>query len=142
MSSNNKQQKRAKRAAAKAKQNRVARNRSTLTLPSIDEFFMSTTERGLNDELFEEMADAEETSLSYMMEVFLDDELLSMVAQNYSARDMQHYVDGVLSTYRMVSAGATPDEAIAWARGEEVLEAYLTAVQIKMAVAGMDDTEE
>lgn len=142
MSSNNKQQKRAKRAAAKAKQNRVNRSRPPMVLPPIGDFYMHAMEQGLNDELFERMLDAEDISLRYMLEVFLDDRLLLMVVQNYDPQDLEDYVYAVLTSYRIWSTDATPEEAFAWAKSEEVLEAYMKAVQIKMITAGMDDEDD
>ncbi len=65
-----------------------------------------------------------------------------MVAQNYDTQDLEAYVYAVLTSYRVWSTGATPEEAFAWAKSEEVLEAYITAAQITMVTAGMDDENQ
>lgn len=141
MASNAKQQKRAKRAASKAKQKRVTRNNVSKSrdtaLPSIDEFFATAMDAGLYEELFEKMEQAQETSLTEMCRVFLEDSLLAAVVSSYDEDAAADYIYGVLCAYRGWLDEADEDTAIAWIQSPEFIEAYQQASkQIEAEVAG------
>lgn len=139
MASSSKQQKRAKRAATKARENRVARNnvsKKEETPPSIDEFFDTSLDAGLYEELFAEMEEAEETSLTELCRVFLEDSLLAAVVSTYDEDDAADYIFGVLCEYRYWQGSPDEDEAIAWIQSPEFLEAYQEASKIIEAGIG------
>lgn len=141
MASNAKQQKRAKRAASKAKQKRVTRNNvpknKETVPPSVDEFFATAMGAGLYDELFEGMKEAQATSLAEMCSVFLADSLLSLVVTTYGEDAAADYIYGVLCAYRDWLDEADQETATAWIQSPEFVEAYEQAAkQIEAEVAG------
>ncbi|WP_110972338.1 hypothetical protein [Pseudomonas huaxiensis] len=141
MASNAKQQKRAKRAASKAKEKRVTRNNISKNKdsspPSIDELFATAMGAGLYDQLFEEMNEAQEISLTRMCRVFLADSLLAMVVSTYGEDAAADYIYGVLCAYRDWLDEADQDTATAWIQSPEFVEAYEQAAkEIEAEVAG------
>lgn len=131
MASNAKQQKRAKRAAAKAKQNRATRSHAsskTEAAPSsIDGFFDTAMDAGLYEELFDKMKEAQQTSLSAMCRVLLEDPLLPIVVANYNEEESTDYIFCVLCEYRSWLDDADYEEATAWIGSAEFIEAYQEA---------------
>lgn len=128
MASSAKQQKRAKRAAAKAKQNRVIRSHASSKaeeepLP-IDKFFDTALGAGLYEELFESMKEAQQTSLSALCRVFLEDALLAVVVTTYDEEESADYIYWVLCEYRSWLDDLDYEEATEWIRSAEFIEAY------------------
>lgn len=131
MASNDKQQKRAKRAAAKAKQKRIVRNnvpkdRGT-ELPPINLVFDKAMESGLSKELFEQMDEARAVSLTKMCRVFLEDSLVTTVVSSYDEETATDFIFAVLAAYHEWMAGPGEDEALAWIQSPDFIEAYQQA---------------
>lgn len=128
MASSAKQQKRAKRAAAKAKQNRVIRNHAPSKAEEapllVSELFDTALDAGLYKELFEAMKEAQQASLSAMCKVFLEDSLLSVVVSTYDEEESADYIYWVLCEYRSWLDDLDYDEATEWIRSAEFVEAY------------------
>ncbi len=128
MASSAKQQKRAKRAAAKAKQNRVTRSHASSkaeeTPPPIDKFFDTAMGAGLYEELFENMKEAQQTSLRALCKVFLEDPLLSIVVGTYDEEESADYIYWVLCEYRNWLDDLDYEEATEWIQSAEFIEAY------------------
>jgi len=131
MASNDKQQKRAKRAAAKAKQKRIGRNNVAkdrgIELPPIDAFFDKAMESGLCATLFERMDEARDISLTRMCRVFLEDSLVTSVVGSYDEETATDYIFALLAAYHEWMAGPGEDEALAWIQSPDFIEAYQQA---------------
>ncbi|MEB3901954.1 hypothetical protein ODI84_17435, partial [Pseudomonas putida] len=88
MASNTKQQKRAKRAATKAKQNRMVRSGQAVKASagdsaSVEQVFKKAMDSGSYGSLFEKMKEAQENGLVPMISVFLVDPLLALVLKGH-----------------------------------------------------------
>lgn len=84
MATPTKQQKRAKRAASKAKQNRMVRSGQAVKpsagdSASVEQVYNKAMESGSYDAMFEKMKEAQEGGLVPMISVFLVDPLLTLV---------------------------------------------------------------
>lgn len=127
MASSAKQQKRAKRAAAKAKQNRVTRSHASSKAEEapllVSELFDTALDAGLYEELFEAMKEAQQASLSAMCKVFLEDSLLSVVVSTYDEEESADYIYWVLGEYRSWLDDLDYEEATKWIQSAEFDEA-------------------
>lgn len=89
MASSSKQQKRAKRAASKARENRMVRSGQAVkssgesASASVEQVFTKAMESGSYTALFEKMKQAQDTGLASMIAVFLVDPLLALVLKGH-----------------------------------------------------------
>lgn len=132
MASNTKQQKRAKRAATKAKQNRMVRSGQAVKASSgesssVEQVFAKALESGSYIDLFERMKKAQEGGLVPMISVFLVDPLLTLVLRGHKEEHATDYIVLVFTAYRTWLDDADEDTTIAWLESEEFQEAYVTA---------------
>ncbi|CAG8869644.1 hypothetical protein PS627_03623 [Pseudomonas fluorescens] len=132
MASNTKQQKRAKRAASKAKQNRMVRSGQAVKASSgesssVEQVFNKAMESDSYKELFEKMKQAQEGGLVPMISVFLVDPLLTLVLKGHKEEHATDYIVLVFSAYRTWLDGADEDTTMAWLESDEFQEAYVTA---------------
>ncbi|MDD0974103.1 hypothetical protein [Pseudomonas fontis] len=136
MASNTKQQKRAKRAATKARQNRMVRSGQAVkgggesSSASVDQVFDKAMASGSYDALFEKMKAAKDTSLEATIAVFLVDPLLALVLKGHSEEHSTDYICKVLCAYRKWLDGTEEEEAMAWLESDEFQDAYVTASEI------------
>lgn len=151
MASPDKQQKRAQRAKAKAKQNRSAKPKANvvhplLANPLINEPFddveidLSTfdfkdiEENGFDpahfDDLFQAMHGAEGISLLAMCLVFLQYPVLELVVAEEAQDAATDFMMGLLITYRALFHEEDEDTAVAWVGGEAFQNAYNDAALI------------
>ena len=114
MASANKQQKRATRAKAKAKQNRTQRAAAPVELdPNDDRIDFDSVDL---TELFKEMLDAQKISQQAMCTAFLEHPLLALVLEQEGEEIATDFIIGALIEYRQWSTET--DEAGALARIE------------------------
>ena len=151
MASLDKQQKRAQRAKAKAKQNRAAKPKATvvhpvLANPLINEPFddveidLSTfdfkdiEENGFDpahfDDLFQAMKFAEGISLLAMCVVFLQYPVLELVVAEEEEDAATDFMMGLLIIYRGIFHDEDEDTAVAWIGGNAFQTAYNEASMI------------
>lgn len=145
MASPDKQQKRAQRAKAKAKQNRSGKAKINvvhplLANPLINEPFddvaidLSTfdfkdiEENGFDpadfDDLFEAMKAAEGISLLAMCLVFLQYPVLELVVAEEAEDAATDFMMGLLITYRAIFHAEDEDMAVEWIGGDAFQNAY------------------
>lgn len=125
MASPNKQQKRAARAKAKAKQNRTQRAAAPVELdPNDDRIDFESVD--LSD-LFKDMVDAEKTSQQAMCRVFLEHPLLALVLEQEGEETATDFIIGALIEYRQWSAGAEEADALAWIESPAFRVDYVAA---------------
>lgn len=132
MASNTKQQKRAKRAATKAKQNRMVRSGQAVKASSgesssVEQVFAKAMESDSYSDLFEKMKKAQEGGLVPMISVFLVDPLLTLVLRGHKEEHATDYIVLVFNAYRAWLDGADEDTTMAWLESDEFQEAYVTA---------------
>ena len=135
MASNTKQQKRAKRAAAKARENRMVRSgqavksgdSSSASVQQVFDKAMSTDSYG---SLFTKMKAAQETSLESMIAVFLVDPLLTLVLKGHNEEQATDYICMVFCAYRKWLDGTEEEAAMAWLESDEFQDAYVTASEV------------
>ena len=132
MASNTKQQKRAKRAATKAKQNRMVRSGQAVKASSgesssVEQVFAKAMESDSYSDLFEKMKKAQEGGLVPMISVFLVDPLLTLVLKGHKEEHATDYIVLVFNAYRAWLDGADEDTTMAWLESDEFQEAYVTA---------------
>jgi hypothetical protein len=135
MATNTKQQKRAKRAASKAKQNRMVRSGQAVKASagdsaSIEQVFNKAMETDSYKELFVKMKAAQETSLVSMISVFLVDPLLALVLKGHKEEHATDYIVLVFNAYRTWLDGADEDTTMAWLESDEFQEAYIAASEL------------
>lgn len=151
MASPDKQQKRARRAKAKAKQNRSGKSKTSvvhplLANPLINEPFddvdidLSTfdfkdiEENGFDpadfDDLFQAMKVGEGISLLAMCLVFLQYPVLELVIAEEAEEPATDFMMGLLITYRSVFHGEDEDTAVDWIGGQAFQTAYSEASMI------------
>lgn len=151
MASPDKQQKRAQRAKAKAKQNRSGKGKANvvhpvLANPSINEPFddveidLSTfnfkdiEENGFDpadfDDLFEAMKAAEAISLLAMCVVFLQYPVLELVIAEEDQEPATDFMMGLLITYRGIFHDEDEDTAVEWIGSDSFQNAYNEASMI------------
>ncbi len=132
MASNTKQQKRAKRAATKAKQNRMVRSGQTVKASagdsaSVEQVFNKAMDSGSYDSLFDRMKEAQQNGLVPMISVFLVDPLLALVLKGHKEEHATDYIIMVFNAYREWLDGADEDTTMAWLESEEFQQAYVAA---------------
>lgn len=151
MASPDKQQKRAQRAKAKAKQNRSARSKAPaihplLANPSINEPFddveidLSTfdfkdiEENGFDpadfDDLFQAMKAGEGISLLALCLIFLQYPVLELVVAEEAEDAATDFMMGLLITYRALFHDQDEDAAVEWIGSEAFQKAYNEASMI------------
>ncbi|WP_060478305.1 MULTISPECIES: hypothetical protein [Pseudomonas] len=135
MATTSKQQKRAKRAASKAKQNRMVRSGQAVKASagdsaSIEQVFSKAMETDSYKELFEKMKAAQETSLVAMISVFLVDPLLALVLKGHKEEHATDYIVLVFNAYRTWLDGADEDTTMAWLESDEFQQAYIAASEL------------
>lgn len=135
MASNTKQQKRAKRAASKAKQNRMVRSGQAVKASagdsaSVEQIFNKALESDSYSELFSKMKDAQETGLVAMIAVFLVDPLLTLVLKGHKEEHATDYIVLVFTAYRTWLDGADEETTMAWLESDEFQEAYVAASEV------------
>jgi len=132
MASNTKQQKRAKRAASKAKQNRMVRSGQAVKASagdsaSVEQVFNKAMDSGSYDSLFDRMKEAQQNGLVPMISVFLVDPLLALVLKGHKEEHATDYIIMVFTAYREWLDGTDADTTMAWLESEEFQEAYVAA---------------
>ena len=132
MASNTKQQKRAKRAASKAKQNRMVRGGQAVKASagdsaSVEQVYNKAMESGSYDALFDKMKEAQETNLVSMISVFLVDPLLALVLKGHKEEHATDYSVLVFTAYRAWLDGADEAATMAWLESDEFQDAYVAA---------------
>lgn len=135
MASNTKQQKRAKRAASKAKQNRMVRSGQAVKASagdsaSVEQIFNKALESDSYSELFSKMKAAQETGLVAMIAVFLVDPLLTLVLKGHKEEQATDYIVLVFTAYRTWLDGADEETTMAWLESDEFQEAYVAASEV------------
>lgn len=135
MASNTKQQKRAKRAASKAKQNRMVRSGQAVKASagdsaSVEQIFNKALESDSYSELFSKMKAAQETGLMAMIAVFLVDPLLTLVLKGHKEEHATDYIVLVFTAYRTWLDGADEETTMAWLESDEFQEAYVAASEV------------
>ena len=145
MASPDKQKKRAQRAKAKAKQNRMGKPKAhvvhpVLANPLIDEPFddvaidLSTfdfkdiEENGFDpahfDDLFQAMKVGEDINLLAMCLVFLQYPVLELVVAEESEESATDFMMGLLIVYRAIFHGEDEDTAVEWLGSDAFQQAY------------------
>ncbi|MDG1582833.1 hypothetical protein [Pseudomonas sp. GOM6] len=145
MASPDKQHKRAQRAKAKAKQNRVGKAKANvvhplLANPLVNEPFddvavdLSTfdfkdiEEKGFDpadfDDLFQAMKLGEDISLLAMCLIFLQYPVLELVVAEESQESAIDFMMGLLIVYRGMFHDEDEDTAVSWVGGEAFQKAY------------------
>ncbi|MFJ9993953.1 hypothetical protein ACIQSO_24820 [Pseudomonas putida] len=132
MASNTKQQKRAKRAASKAKQNRMVRGGQAVKASagdsaSVEQVYNKAMESGSYDALFDKMKEAQQTNLVSMISVFLVDPLLALVLKGHKEEHATDYIVLVFTAYRAWLDGADEAATMAWLESDEFQDAYVAA---------------
>ncbi|MBA1202300.1 hypothetical protein G7009_11105 [Pseudomonas capeferrum] len=135
MATSSKQQKRAKRAAIKAKQNRMVRSGQAVKASagdsaSVEQIFGKAMESGSYDSLFEKMKEAQVNGLVPMISVFLVDPLLTLVLKGHKEEHATDYIVLVFTAYRTWLDGADEDTTMAWLESDEFQEAYVAASEV------------
>lgn len=125
MASTSKQQKRAKRAVTKAKQNRVARVHTRAPFNydqppglSAEDLVAKEMIEGKFEDTFSAMKEAEAIDQQSMFSFFLQNPLLELVAQRDDAQFSIRYMIALLLAYRQWD-GADAQEAEAWLSSPE-----------------------
>ncbi|MDR6916608.1 hypothetical protein J2X66_003482 [Pseudomonas sp. 3296] len=135
MASLNKQQKRAKRAKAKAKQINIHGRKPTALDDDLDEIGEPIPEYTLA--MFSKMHDAEATSRSDMLQVLLSDlagiisdhpDLLDMENADNEAMAATHLAADMLLDYRMWADGMDRETAQAWLTDPQFITDFGTAL--------------
>ncbi|MCU1760389.1 hypothetical protein NTD84_11770 [Pseudomonas sp. 14P_8.1_Bac3] len=125
MGSANKQQKRATRAKAKAKQNRTQRPAAPVELdPNDDRIDFESVD--LTD-LFKEMIDAEKISQQAMCTVFLEHPLLALVLLQEGEETATDFIIAALIEYRQWSTETDEAGALAWIESPAFQVDYVAA---------------
>ncbi len=125
MASASKQQKRATRAKAKAKQNRTQRTAAPVELdPNDDRIDFESVD--LTD-LFKEMIDAEKISQKAMCTAFLEHPLLALVLQQEGEETATDFIIGALIEYRQWSTETDEAGALAWIESPAFQVDYVAA---------------
>ncbi|WP_095163135.1 hypothetical protein [Pseudomonas sp. Irchel 3F5] len=133
MASSSKQQKRAKRAASKARENRMVRSGQAVkssgesSSASVEQVFNKAMESGSYTALFEKMKQAQDTGLVALISVFLVDPLLTLVLKGHKEEHATDYIVMVFSAYRKWLDGADEATTMAWLESDEFQEAYIAA---------------
>ena len=132
MASNTKQQKRAKRAATKAKQNRMVRSGQAVKASagdsaSVEQVFNKAMDSGSYNSLFDKMKEAQQNGLVPMISVFLVAPLLALVLKGHKEEHATDYIVMVLTAYRKWLDGSDEDATMAWLESDEFQEAYVAA---------------
>ncbi|KJK14084.1 hypothetical protein LOY37_25560 [Pseudomonas sp. B21-012] len=133
MASSSKQQKRAKRAANKARENRMVRSGQAVkssgesSSASVEQVFNKAMESGSYTALFEKMKQAQETGLVALISVFLVDPLLTLVLKGHKEEHATDYIVMVFTAYRKWLDGADEATTMAWLESDEFQEAYISA---------------
>ncbi|CAK9892413.1 hypothetical protein ABE525_22030 [Pseudomonas wadenswilerensis] len=133
MASSSKQQKRAKRAASKARENRMVRSGQAVkssgesSSASVEQVFNKAMESGSYTALFEKMKQAQDTGLVALISVFLVDPLLTLVLKGHKEEHATDYIVMVFSAYRKWLDGADEATSMAWLESDEFQEAYIAA---------------
>ena len=133
MASNTKQQKRAKRAAAKARENRMVRSGQAVkssgesSSASVEQVFNKAMDSGSYNALFEKMKAAQEGGLVPLISVFLVDPLLALVLKGHKEEHATDYIVMVFTAYRKWLDGADEAITMAWLESDEFQEAYISA---------------
>lgn len=135
MASNTKQQKRAKRAATKAKQNRMVRSGQAVKAmsgesTSVEQVFSKAMDSGSYSDLFARMKQAQEGGLVPMISVFLVDPLLALVLKGHKEEHATDYIVLVFTAYRQWLDGADEDVTMAWLESDEFQQAYISASEL------------
>ena len=139
MASPDKQQKRAKRAKIKAKQNRSGKSPTNVVHPvfasalvnqpfddvqlDMNTFdFKDIVENGFDpadyEDLFDTMKSAEAISQLAMCLVFLQYPVLALVVSEEDEEEATDFMMGLLITYRAIHHGEDEDTAVEWAEGK------------------------
>ncbi|WP_068825782.1 hypothetical protein [Pseudomonas sp. BMS12] len=145
MASPDKQQKRAQRAKAKAKQNRVGKSKANVVHPllanplvnepfddvaiDLSAFdFKDIEENGFDpadfDDLFQAMKLGEDISLLAMCLIFLQYPVLELVVAEESQESAIDFMMGLLIVYRGLFHDEDEDAAVNWVGGEAFQKAY------------------
>ena len=125
MASANKQQKRATRAKAKAKQNRSQRAAPPVELdPNDDRIDFESVD--LTD-LFKEMIEAQKISQQAMCAAFLEHPLLALVLEQEGEETATDFIIGALIEYRQWSTEADEASALAWIESPAFQADYVAA---------------
>jgi hypothetical protein len=112
MASANKQQKRATRAKAKAKQNRTQRAAAPVELdPNDDRIDFESVD--LTD-MFKEMIDAEKISQQAMCAAFLEHPLIALVLEQEGEETATDFIIAALIEYRQWTTEVDEAGALAW----------------------------
>jgi hypothetical protein len=163
MASQDKQQKRAQRAKAKAKQNRSVKPKGSvihplLANPLVNEPFddvevdLSTfdfkdiEENGFDpahfDDLFQAMHAGEAISLLAMCLVFLQYPVLELVVAEETEEAATDFMMGLLIIYRAMFHAEDEASAVSWIAGERFQEAYNEASMILQKKNARDSLRE
>lgn len=125
MASTNKQQKRATRAKAKAKQNRTQRAAAPVELdPNDDRIDFESVD--LTD-MFKEMIDAEKISQRTMCAAFLEHPLLALVLEQEGEETATDFIVAALIEYRQWSTEVDEAGALAWIESPAFQADYVAA---------------
>jgi hypothetical protein len=129
MATPTKQQKRAKRAASKAKQNRMVRSGQAVKASagdsaSVEQVYNKAMESGSYDAMFNKMKEAQEGGLVPMISVFLVDPLLALVLKGHKEEHATDYIVLVFNAYRKWLDGTDEDATMAWLESDEFQAAY------------------
>ncbi|MNM77798.1 hypothetical protein D3C81_896650 [compost metagenome] len=135
MATSTKQQKRAKRAASKAKQNRMVRSGQAVKASagdsaSVEQVFNKALESDSYTPLFEKMKQAQENGLVPMISVFLVDPLLTLVLKGHKEEHATDYIVLVFTAYRAWLDGASDEATMEWLESDEFQDAYVTASEV------------
>jgi len=130
MASANKQQKRAHRAKAKAKQNRTQRNAAPVELdPNDDRIDFESVDL---TELFKKMRDAEKIDQQALCTAFLEDPLLEIVFEQEGEEGAMDFILAALIEYRQWSTEADEAAALAWIESPQFQADYVAASEALM----------
>ncbi|MGA3797150.1 hypothetical protein ACPCYX_05140 [Pseudomonas fluorescens] len=125
MASANKQQKRASRAKAKAKQNRTQRAAAPVELdPNDDRIDFESVD--LTD-MFKEMIDAQKISQQTMCAAFLEHPLIALVLEQEGEETATDFILAALIEYRQWSAETDEAGALAWIESPAFQADYVAA---------------
>ena len=125
MASANKQQKRATRAKAKAKQNRTQRTAAPVELdPNDDRIDFESVD--LTD-MFKEMIDAQKISQQAMCAAFLEHPLIALVLEQEGEETATDFILAALIEYRQWSAETDEAGALAWIESPAFQADYVAA---------------
>ncbi|MGF6592325.1 hypothetical protein [Pseudomonas sp. 2835] len=133
MASSSKQQKRAKRAANKARENRMVRSGQAVkssgesSSASVEQVFNKAMESGSYSALFDKMKQTQDNGLVALISVFLVDPLLALVLKGHKEEHATDYIVMVFTAYRKWLDGADEATTMAWLESDEFQEAYISA---------------